>query len=178
MNYTWSKNVGLADTVNIAVGGVNNLPVNAYNLHPERSLLPNDVPQAFVAAWIYEIPWGVGHRFGGGNAFARAALGGWTISATQRYQSGTPLQIYTDNNLPIFNSFQRPNVVQGQNPQTAIGIGGFDPAVDRRINAAAFSAPLPYTFGNSAPTFGNLRNFPVLQEDVAITKRKIGRAHV
>ena len=171
LNYTWSKNLGYADTVNIGVGGINNLLENVYNLKPERSLLPNDVPQAFVAAWIYELPWGAGHRIGGGNAFTRAVLSGWTIAATQRYQSGTPLQIYTDNNLPIFNSVQRPNVVQGQNPQTNIGIGSFDPTIDRRINVGAFSAPLPYTFGNSAPTLGNLRNFPVLQEDVSITRR-------
>jgi hypothetical protein len=61
--------------------------------------------------------------------------------------------------------------VPGQDPQTKIGIGNFDPAVDRRINLNAFSAAPAFTFGNSAPTLNNLRNFPVLQEDVAITKR-------
>lgn len=171
INYTWSKNLGYADTVNIGVGGVNNLLQNAYNLKAERSLLPNDVPQAFVAAWAYDLPLGAGHRFGGGNAIARALLGGWSVSAIQRYQSGTPLQIYSDNNLPLFNSVQRPNRVPGQDPQTSIGIGSFNPATDRRINLNAFSAAPAFTFGNSAPTLGKLRNFPVLQEDVAITKR-------
>jgi hypothetical protein len=144
---------------------------NQYNLKAERALLPNDVPQAFVAAWVYDLPWGAGHRFAGTNPFARAVFSGWTLSATQRYQSGTPLQIYSDNNLPLFNSVQRPNVVPGQNPQTSIGIGNFNPTVDRRINLNAFSAALPFTFGDSAPTLGNLRNFPVLQEDVAVTRR-------
>jgi hypothetical protein len=171
INYTWSKTLGYADTVNIAAGGINNLLENAYNLKAERSLLPNDVPHAFVAAWAYDVPLGAGHRFGGGNAMARALLGGWSVSAIQRYQSGTPLQISSDNNLPLFNSVQRPNRVSSQNPQTSIGIGSFNPANDRRINLNAFSAAPAFTFGNSAPTLGNLRNFRVLQEDLAITKR-------
>ncbi|HKE20784.1 MAG TPA: TonB-dependent receptor [Bryobacteraceae bacterium] len=174
VNYTWSKNLGYADTMNIGVGGVNagygNLPENAYNLQKERSLLPNDVPQAFVAAWVYDLPFGSGHKLGAGSHLIRALLSGWTASATQRYQSGTPLQIYADNLLPLSFSAQRPNIVSGQSPQTDIGVGSFNPGADRRINLSAFSVPLPFTFGNSAPTYGNLRNFAVLQEDVALTR--------
>jgi hypothetical protein len=171
LNYTWSKNLGYPDTVNIAVGGVNNLPENAYNLKPERSLMPNDVPQAFVATWAYDLPFGAGHRFGGENQITRTLLGGWTASAVQRYQSGTPLQIYQDNNLPIFNSVQRPNVVPGQNPQTSTSVGSFNPSTNRRINLAAFSAAPAYTFGDAPPTLGSLRQFTVLQEDLALVKQ-------
>jgi hypothetical protein len=170
VNYAWSKNLGYPDTVNIAVGGVNNLPENSYDLRPERSLLPNDVPHALVATWAYDLPFGTGHRIGGENAIVNSILGGWTASAVQRYQSGTPLQIYQDNNLPIFNSVQRPNVVAGQNPQTNISVGSFKASTDRRINLNAFSAALPFTFGNARPTLGNLRQFTVLQEDFALTK--------
>jgi TonB dependent receptor len=171
INYKWSKNLGYADTVNIGVGGVNNLLENAYNMKAERSLLPNDVPHAFVAAWAYDLPLGAGQRFGASSSVGRALLGGWSLAAIQRYQSGTPLQIYSDNNLPLFNYVQRPNRVPGQDPQTSVGIGSFNPTVDRRINLNSFSAAPALTFGNSAPTLGNLRNFPVLQEDLAITKR-------
>ena len=171
INYTWSKNLGYPDTVNIAVGGTNNLPENSYNLRPERSLLPNDVPQAFVATWVYDLPLGAGHRIGGDNPIARSLLGGWTVSAVQRYQTGTPLQIYQDNNLPIFNSVQRPNVVTGQEPQSKIGVSSFNASVDRRINVNAFSAAPPFTFGDSKPTLGDLRQFAVLQEDVTVKKQ-------
>jgi hypothetical protein len=167
LNYTWSKNLGYADTVNIAVGGVNNLLQNAYNPRTARSLFPNDVPHAFVAAWVYDLPLGPGHRFGAGSPLSRELFGGWTASAIQRYQSGTPLQIYEDNNLPLFNYVQRPNVVPGQRPQTNIS----HPSTDRRINLNAFSAPPAFTFGNSPPTLGNLREFNVLQEDVTLKKQ-------
>lgn len=171
VNYTWSKNLGYPDTINLGYGGVNNLPENAYNLKPEYSLMPNDVPQALVATWSYDLPFGPGHHFGGENQIARTLLDGWTAAALQRYQTGTPLQIYEDNNLPIFNSVQRPNVVSDQNPQTSIGIGSFNPATDRRINLNAFSAASAFTFGDARPTLGNLRQFPVLQEDIALTKQ-------
>jgi len=171
LNYTWSKNLGYPDTVNIAVGGVNNLPENSYNLTSERSLLPNDVPHAFVGTWAYDLPFGASHRFGGANPVTRFLSGGWTASAVQRYQSGTPLQIYQDNNLPIFNSVQRPNVVASQNPQTSTSVGSFNPSTDRRINLSAFTVAPAYTFGNARPTLGNLRQFAVLQEDVALIKQ-------
>ncbi len=167
ISYTWSKNLGYPDTVNIAVGGVNNLLENAYNPKAGRSLFPNDVPHAFVAAWVYDLPLGAGRRFGGGNLLARELLGGWTVSAIQRYQSGTPLQIYEDNNLPLFNYVQRPNVVSGLSRQSSI----VNPNTDRRINLQAFSAALPYTFGTSPPTLCDLRQFAVLQEDVALKKQ-------
>jgi hypothetical protein len=35
----------------------------------------------------------------------------------------------------------------------------------------AFSAALPYTYGNSPPTLGDLRQFAVLQEDVTLKKQ-------
>src|SRR5262249_2126882 len=83
VSYTWSRAEGYADTVNIGFGGVNNLLEDAYNPQKERSLLPIDVPHALVVSWIWDIP------------------GGWTVAAVQRYQSGTPLQIVADNNLPL-----------------------------------------------------------------------------
>lgn len=171
LNYVWSKNLGYPDTVNIAVGGSNNLPENAYDLRPERSLIPTDVPHALVATWSADLPFGAGHHIGSSNTFLRSVAGGWNISAVQRYQSGTPLQIMQDNNLPIFNSVQRPNIVPGQNPQTSISLSEFKASADRRINLSAFSAAAAYTFGNSKPTLGNLRQFTVLQEDLAVTKR-------
>jgi hypothetical protein len=166
VHYTRSRSEGYADTVNIGVAGVNNLLLDAYNPETERSLLPIDVPHALVASWIVELPGG-GHR----NAVVRMLAGGWTVAGVHRYQSGTPLQLIADNNLPLFNRVQRPNLISGVDPQTQISAGDFDPLTDRRINLAAFSAPTPFTFGNSPPTMDSLRNFAVLQEDLAVTKR-------
>jgi len=166
IHYTWSRSEGYPDTVNIAPSGVNNLLADASHPENERSLLPIDVPHAVAASWIYEVP-GSGMR----NAFLRSVAGGWTIAGVHRYQSGTPLQIVSDNNLPLFNYVQRPNLVAGQDPQNHISAGDFNQATDRLINLAAFTAPAPFTVGNAPPTLGDLRNFPVLQEDLAITKR-------
>jgi hypothetical protein len=48
-----------------------------------------DITHAFKANWIYELPFGVGHRFGGnaGPVLDRL-IGGWQVSGTARVQSG------------------------------------------------------------------------------------------
>src|SRR5262245_12601874 len=56
IHYTWSRSEGYPDTVNIAPSGVNNLLADASHPENERALLPIDVPHAFAASWIYDIP--------------------------------------------------------------------------------------------------------------------------
>jgi hypothetical protein len=81
--------------------------------------------------------------------------------------------ITATNNLAIFNSHLRPNLVSGVDPLTHIANGSLDPtnvAKDSIFNPAAFSDPVN-SFGNLPPASSNLRNFPVLSESFAITKR-------
>src|SRR5262249_12513218 len=82
LHYTWSRSVGYPDTVNIGPGGVNNLLPDAYHPQTERALLPIDVPHAFVASWIYDVP-----SPGGGPRLLRTLASGWTIAGVHRYQS-------------------------------------------------------------------------------------------
>jgi hypothetical protein len=169
-NYTWSKALGYpADRY--AFGAVNNLLQDHYNQSLERSLLQTDVPHAFVLQYVYDLPFGAGQRWVNSNRFARTVLGGWSWSMIHRYQTGTPLPILMNNTLPLFNSVLRPDVVPDAPLQTSLSVGEFQPTVDRRINLSAFRAPAPFQFGTAAPTYGNLRNFAVLQEDVSLTKR-------
>ncbi|MBC7927621.1 MAG: TonB-dependent receptor [Bryobacteraceae bacterium] len=169
-NYTWSKNIGYPDLPNIAFGGVANYLQNHYDLRAERSLMPNDLPHAFVLQYVYDLPFGTG-RFAGGPALVRALARGWSVSAVHRYQSGTPLQLLMNNTLPLFNRVLRPDVVAGAKLSSGIGNADFQPSTDRIVNRAAFAAPGAFRFGNSAPTYASLRNFPVLQEDLAVTKQ-------
>lgn len=97
--------------------------------------------------------------------------GGWSVSGIFRYQSGFPLPLSMSNTLGIFNQRMRPDVVTGQSRATAIGNGDFSPSADRHINLAAFTAPAPYRFGTSAPTYQDPRTFPVLNEDFSVIKQ-------
>ena len=155
-HFTWSQNKGNAD------GTVQ----NDYNRGAEWAYLNSDVPYALVMHWSYEIP---------SAKFARTLTSGWVINGIHYYQSGTPLYVTMTNNLPIFNSRLRPNAVSGVDLSSGISNGNFQPNTDSAINKAAFSTPAPFTFGNAAPSYNGLRNFPVLQEDFSLLKNtKIG----
>ncbi|WP_213807787.1 TonB-dependent receptor [Granulicella sp. dw_53] len=167
--YTWSKNLGYSSPNLDGSGATNNVLQNSYNPRAEYGLLPQDVKQAVILNYVYSFPFGSGKKFlthGIGNAI----LGGWKISGVHRYQSGTPLSILAANNTSqtFFNRFTRPNRVPGADPTFRGGKFNYD--TDRRINPAAFSQPANFTFGNAAPTYGNLRNFASFTEDMALVK--------
>lgn len=168
-SYTFAKNLGYSNPSAYGGGVTNNILQNAGDTGAEYSLLPLDVRNAFVANWIYELPFGSGKALLN-NRIANIFVGGWRISGVQRYQTGFPLAIVATNSLPIFNSVLRPNIVPGVSPATNISANSFVPGVSRRINLAAFSQPAAYTFGNARPTYSNITNFPVYSEDFAAMK--------
>lgn len=168
-NYVWSKALGLNAPGYQGFGGLDNMLQDHYNLAAERSLLSFDVPHAFVANYVYTLP------FGKSGGWRKAVLADWTISGVHRYQVGYPLQISMNNLLPIFNRVLRPNLVAGANPSSGLSMSQFDPGANSRItNAAAFASPVSggvFRLGTLGPTRGDLRQFPVLQEDFVLTKR-------
>lgn len=157
-HYTWSKLMGTSDTVQ-----------NNANRAQEWTLLNYDVPHALVLQYTYELPFGPGKRWAATGWKSRVA-GGWNINGIHRYQSGTPLFVTVNNTLAAFNRTLRPDVVGGTDRSNDIALGNFQANSDRRINAAAFRAPAAFTFGNAAPSYGDVRNFPVFTEDYSLIK--------
>jgi hypothetical protein len=139
---------------------------NSYNPHTEWSLLPQDVRHSLVMFYSYALPFGSGQKYltrGVGSKLG----GGWMISGIQSYQGGTPLGIYMTNSLPIFNRVLRPDVV----PNVSRSLSGrCNPGASCIVNKDAFSAPANYTFGNSKPTYSDLRNYVVLSENLSLAK--------
>jgi hypothetical protein len=128
----WSKNTGYPDTDRILFGLTNNYLQNQYAQGLEHGLMPNDVPHAVVLSYVYQLPFGEGQRYGNSTRLLRTLTGGWSLSAIQRYQSGTPLAVSTTNTLPGFSYVLRPNVVVGQKLSSSISVGDFNPTVDSR----------------------------------------------
>jgi Carboxypeptidase regulatory-like domain/TonB dependent receptor-like, beta-barrel len=62
------------------------------NAKIERSRAPFDITHAIKANWVYDLPIGKGHRFGGGRLAGRI-LGGWSLSSVLTWQSGSPFSI-------------------------------------------------------------------------------------
>ena len=75
------------------------------------------------------------------------------------------------NNLGnvIFNNGGRYDIVQGQSHENHVD--NTWPGAAWMFNAGAFQAPAAYTLGNAARTYGDIRGFPYLNEDLALSKQ-------
>jgi len=150
-------------------GGLQNpLDVN----HGEYSRSLDDVPHMLILAYTYELPFGPGRKFGGqSHGVAGKIIGGWSVSAVHRYQSGRPINITMENGTfgpVIFNGGRRPN--KGSGGQGDVS-GGFDPETDRALLSAGFSDPGPTTpFGDTLRLDPGIRTFKWFNEDINLFK--------
>ena len=184
-SYTWSKI--LTDTGNIiggSLGGAYTANIqNPYNLRAEKAISPEDTPQIFVVSYLYDLPVGKGRAFFANNRMANYAIGGWSVSGIQRYQSGQPLGFASATGVPGWNNGIRWNLTGQPIHSAARQSGSFNPAKPGQnlwYNPAAFSDPnanvtiangAPYSFGNKPAYESDDRNFGYKEEDFGLIKR-------
>lgn len=149
--YAWSKTISDGDIQ--AGGGPGGQTF--YNRRLEKAVADIDVPQALSVSFLYELPFGPGKRFLNQGGVIGKIIGGWEFTAIHQYASATPIVLTATNTLPLFNGALRPNATPGVSREASYS--NFNPAVNRYINPAAFSVPAPFTFGNSARSFTDLR---------------------
>jgi hypothetical protein len=53
---------------------------NPYNLHQEKSISSQDIPQMVVLSYIYQLPFGMGRRYLN-HGLISTLVGGWQIGA-------------------------------------------------------------------------------------------------
>jgi carboxypeptidase family protein len=131
----------------------------------EYGLSADDVPNAFLVGYSWEIP--TPNKFKTG--VANFILGGWNIAGVMRYESGRPLNIFMNNDLGgfLFNGQKRPNRASGVG---ALSSGKFDPNATSYFNPAAWSDPGSLQFGNAPRRDGSVRGFPTYNEDANLFK--------
>jgi hypothetical protein len=156
-NYTWSKNLeinGTGGSSSFSQNGGTTFPVDSWNLKNEKAVGSLDVPRVFVLSAGYELPFGKGKPFLGGNRIASAVLGGWQINGIFYRRSGFTTDIRTSL-IPaanqLFATINLPDVVAGQSLQVA------NKGVDQWFNPAAFAQPGTVTAANGVALrrFGN-----------------------
>jgi len=158
VSYTYSK--WLSD----------NTSPNVFAVNREKDLNAADRPNIFALSYIYAIPYGHGQQFGStSNAVLNGFVGGWRISAVQRYQNGAPISIGSSCNQTLYGAgVARCNVVPGVpliNPNWNRNVGS-----SPYLNPAAFVQPANGVFGTTGVYFSNLRNPWQLDEDAALSK--------
>ena len=166
-SYTWSKT--LTDASSALSGFFSTGARDQYNRKLEKGLSVFDTPSRLVSAFNYELPIGPGKPFLNVPGVPGKVLQGWEVNGILSYQSGTPIGVGVNNQLPLFSSRNMPDIVSGVNPMNTWS-GKFDPNKNLYLNSNAFKTPAPFTIGN-APTVLNVRVFPSLNENLGLMKR-------
>lgn len=163
-NYAFSKILTDSDSY-----GAEGSSMDHFNRGLEKSIGNYDQTHALKLNTLFELPFGKGKRWMGNNKVADAVIGGWRLGVIQSYQAGLPLTVTRNNPLVIFNGNTRPTINSYDNWQPAWKNGDFDPAVDRRLDRAAFPTQ-PTNFGNATRFNPKLREFGNYNENVSLAK--------
>jgi hypothetical protein len=152
VNYTVQKNLesrGAGPDAYTQNGGTS-VAMDTYNIARERSVAPIDIPQIFTTSVAYELPFGAGKPWLSHGAVAKIA-GDWQINTIASLRGGFPTDIRTNVLPPIFNTFNVPDRVAGQNLVMS------NCSVDGYFNPAAFTVPrtLLSDSGAAIQEFGN-----------------------
>ncbi|MEZ5291615.1 MAG: carboxypeptidase-like regulatory domain-containing protein [Vicinamibacterales bacterium] len=168
VSYTRSRLMDDASSVfdaSILTGPVANSPVaDTFNRHLERDYSTGDIPHAFAASAVYDLPIGANRAWTPGGVVG-ALASDWTITGVVTVQSGTPLAVTQATNNNGFAGFgtQRPNLVG--DPRLPAG----QRTAARWFDTRAFETAPAFTIGSSSrnpvrgPGYRNL--------DVALIRR-------
>jgi len=141
VNYTWGKS--LTNQSSLA----EEIAEDQFNRRLDWGRSSIDLRHIFQAAYVYELPFGRGHKLGAGwNPVVNAALGGWSMEGIIRLQTGAPVNVTLGiDRANIGKSAQRPNLLRDPNT------GGSRNVDVTWFDTTAFQLPAIYTFGNAAP---------------------------
>lgn len=132
-SYTWSRAIDNLGTVDVRDFSVN------------KALSTNHMAHRLSFASVWEIPFGLGRKFGGASGrLVNGIFGGWQLSDILVLHTGTPLTITTQGDLlntgggytQVPHRIGDPNLPRSQRTR------------DRFFNTDAFVLPARFTIGN------------------------------
>ena len=141
-------------------------PQNSTNLQAEKSLSSYDRTHRLRASYLYELPFGEGHRFSSSRNWINTLGRGWTMSGMSIFQSGTPIRL-----RPLFNN------TGGVAESLRVNlVPGLDPHLENRsafqwFNPVAFDQPEDFTLGDGPRNHPTLRNPSFWNLDMSLSKR-------
>ena len=177
-SYTRSKMLTNGGNIQSGQGGAFGSGMNGafspYERHREWSLANDDIPSNLTVAWVYDLPFGRGQRFGTSNRTLNKIVGGWQVSGIYRYSSGAPMFVRSGNcNVP---SQFRARCVPALIDEDSLYLqsrGDYDPARGPLLNASAFESVSSFnTFGyyGAGPRILNTRYSYLQNWDVSVFK--------
>lgn len=179
VNYTWSKSIDDASvgTNTTWLGGFGRV-LDPNNLELERAVSEYDVPQVFNVAYVYQLPFGRGKRWGSHwNTWIDAFLGGWQTSGMWRFDDGQPFSVSTNGTVALPGYSQAPDVVGKLivNPRSkwfcaTSGCGYFANQGPGQASTDVAVDPPAYAIGSAPRDFSNIRIPGTQNADLALFK--------
>jgi hypothetical protein len=149
LSYTWSHDLDISDNSNN--GGTT---MDQYNIDLDYASSNWDTRNRFVGIATYELP-----KFEGSNYLEKTALGGWQVNTIVTLESGSPYNVYLDNDQANVSqpngNVQRPNWVHVPSA-TCTTKSYINNSAASCIDGSAFTYPAQFTFGNEGrnPLYG------------------------
>jgi hypothetical protein len=162
--YTISKNM----TDDLESGVTETGPNDAlYNNHYNHTPDTNDIPQRFVAAWMYELPFGKGKAFLGSGLVSKL-IGSWQWNSIATFQKGVPLRIVGPDTtgLPDFSL----NAGRGNrlcNPVLS------NPTTGEYFKTSCFAPAAPFTMPTDSLTQPVLRDYGRANFDMSLFRNQM-----
>jgi len=171
-DYTWSKFMANTEayTSFLETSTIGAIQDNT-NLGAENSVITFDVPHRVILSYVLELPFGHDKHFlANTSGVTDKLVSGWTVAGISTFASGFPLAITSAATNDLFTFFGagtiRPNVVPG-----CVKSNGNNPRSGKpTINAACFTAPSLFSFGNEPRVDAGLRAKGIDNWDVTLSK--------
>jgi hypothetical protein len=169
ISYTWSKTLTDSDSLLPNNGNAVIQVQNVNNLHQEKAVSTQDLPQNFVASELYELPFGRNKQFLNHGAIDYV-VGGWQIGGVQRYLSGQPVSFGASSGIPGFQnsirfsrngstSYESPVARHGKINPFNIPSYGADPEINTLFNLPTDRAAAINESANAAFIDQNLEQY-------------------
>jgi outer membrane receptor protein involved in Fe transport len=142
VSYTYSKTLDVSDNLsNASLGGNPTSNATRFNLAANKGLAGFDIPQNFVASFVYAVPGRTDNRI------LNRIVSDWNLSGIVSHYRGLPYSIFLSGDIANIGT------VSGRSTQYPSLVGDPNAVVSRTpqqwFNTAAFAQPAQYTFGNA-----------------------------
>jgi hypothetical protein len=145
--YTFQKSLANTDGEGVATG------ITYYNQSLEKARTSFDTTHRFVSVVTYQLPFGKGRHWMNHGGIFNQVLGGWELTETQTFQSGTPFTVtFSGSPYQYLPGASRPNILTTIPQATAqnwdIGPNRFPTSAQNPyLNISSFGYPAPFTAG-------------------------------
>lgn len=168
VSYTYSKAEDLGCSGLYGVEGC--AMQNPYDLNADKSVSAFDLTHDLTASWVYQLPFGSGHKLQSGKRGLDYAIGGWQVNGIMTLTSGIPYNVMISSDIANTGNsdYERLNLIGNWHVPNITPAEGF--------NTSAFEVPPLYTYGNvgrNSLRTGGYSNFDLsLFRDFPITESK------